>query len=60
VKYKEYNKIIKSYQKMQKALVREGNTNAANACKTIIEDLKLLLKQGILGQFPRKKRNENR
>ncbi len=55
MKYKEYNKIIKAYQKMHKALVREGNTYAANACKTIIEDLKLLLKQGILGQFPSKK-----
>ena len=40
---------------MQKALLREGNECAANACKTIIEDLKLLLKQGILGQFPSKK-----
>ena len=40
---------------MQRALTREGNINAANACKTIIEDLKLLLKQGILGQFPNKK-----
>ena len=55
MKYKEYNKIIKSYKEMQKALIRKGNTNAANACKTIIEDLKLLLKQGILGQFPSKK-----
>ena len=55
MKYKEYNQIIKSYQDMQEALMREGNTNAANACKTIIEDLKLLLKQGILGQFPNKK-----
>ncbi len=40
---------------MQKALTREGNEYAANACKTIVEDLKLLLKQGILGQFPSKK-----
>ena len=40
---------------MQKALTREGNTYAAKACKTIIEDLKLLLQQGILGQFPSKK-----
>ena len=55
MKYKEYNKIIKSYKEMQAVLTREGNTNAANACKTIIEDLKLLLKQGILGQFPNKK-----
>ena len=55
MRYKEYNKIIKSYNEMQKALVREGNTYAANACKTIIEDLELLLKQGILGQFPSKK-----
>ena len=55
MKYKEYNQIIKSYQDMQKALHREGNECAANACKTIIEDLKLLLKQGILGQFPSKK-----
>ena len=55
MKYKEYNQIIKSYQDMQKALQREGNERAANACKTIIEDLKLLLKQGILGQFPSKK-----
>ena len=55
MKYKEYNQIIKSYQDMQKALLREGNERAANACKTIIEDLKLLLKQGILGQFPSKK-----
>ena len=55
MKYKEYNQIIKSYKEMQKALTREGNTNAANACKIIIEDLKLLLKQGILGKFPSKK-----
>ena len=55
VKYKEYNQIIKSYQEMQKALTKEGNEYAANACKTIVEDLKLLLKQGILGQFPNKK-----
>jgi len=55
LKYKEYNKIIKSYQDMQLALIREGNEYAANACKTIIEDLELLLKQGILGKFPNKK-----
>jgi hypothetical protein len=55
VKYKEYNQIIKSYQMMEQALLREGNEHAANACKTIIEDLELLLKQGILGQFPSKK-----
>ena len=55
MKYKEYNQIIKSYKEMQRALTREGNTIAANACKTIIEDLKLLLKQGILGKFPSKK-----
>ena len=55
MKYKEYNKIIKGYKEMQEALLNEGNTHAANACKTIIEDLELLLKQGILGQFPNKK-----
>ena len=55
MKYKEYNKIIKGYKEMQEALLKEGNTHAANACKTIIEDLELLLKQGILGQFPSKK-----
>ena len=32
-----------------------GNEKAAKACDLIIEDLKLLLKQGILGQFPSKK-----
>jgi len=55
VKYKEYNKIIKAYKKMQQELLNDKNVNAANACKTIIEDLELLLKQGILGQFPSKK-----
>jgi hypothetical protein len=55
VKYKEYNKIIKAYEKMAKDNMAAGNEYAANACKTIVEDLKLLLKQGILGQFPSKK-----
>ena len=40
---------------MQKASLTNGNEYAANACKAIIEDLELLLKQGILGQFPSKK-----
>lgn len=40
---------------MAKDNMAAGNEYAANACKTIVEDLKLLLKQGILGQFPSKK-----
>jgi len=55
VKYREYNKIIKDYTKLEKQCRAKGNTHAANACKTIVEDLKMLLKQGILGQFPSKK-----
>lgn len=58
MKYKEYNKIIKAYKEMEQQLLREGNTHAANACKIIIEDLELLLKQGVLGQFPREKENK--
>ena len=55
MKYKEYNQIIKDYEKMAKDNRSAGNEKAAMACETIIEDLKLLLKQGILGQFPSKK-----
>ena len=40
---------------MEQESRRNKNDYAANACKTIIEDLQLLLKQGILGQFPSKK-----
>tara|TARA_R100000664_G_C2684214_1_gene90928 strand:+ start:120 stop:293 length:174 start_codon:yes stop_codon:yes gene_type:complete len=56
LKYKEYNQIIKDYKAMQKASLANGNDYAANACKAIIEDLELLLKQGILGQFPHKEK----
>ncbi len=56
MKYKEYNQIIKDYKAMQKASLANGNDHAANACKAIIEDLELLLKQGILGQFPHKEK----
>ena len=55
MKYKEYNNIIKAYKKMKLSALNNDNVKAANACKAIIEDLKLLLKQGILGQFPSKK-----
>ena len=55
MKYKEYNQIIKDYEKMAKDNRSAGNEKAAKACDLIIEDLKLLLKQGILGQFPSKK-----
>ena len=40
---------------MAKDNMAAGNEYAAKACEAIIEDLKLLLKQGILGQFPNKK-----
>ena len=40
---------------MKLSALNNDNVKAANACKAIIEDLKLLLKQGILGQFPNKK-----
>lgn len=55
MKYREYNKIIKDYADLEKECRAKGNAYAANACKTIIEDLKMLLKQGILGKFPSKK-----
>jgi hypothetical protein len=55
LKYKEYNNIIKEYEEMAKKSRQAGNDYAANACDVIVLDLKLLLKQGILGQFPSKK-----
>jgi len=49
---------------MSQQALSNGNTVSALACQAIIEDLKLLLKQGILGKFPHKKAerktNENR
>ena len=55
MKYKEFNQILEEYKKMAEDNRLAGNDYAANACEAIIEDLKLLLKQGILGQFPNKK-----
>jgi len=55
LKYKEYNKIIEDYEEMANKSRQAGNDYAANACDVIVIDLKLLLKQGILGQFPSKK-----
>jgi hypothetical protein len=46
MKYKEFNKIIKEYEKMASKNRRENNLLAANECEIIIEDLKLLFKLG--------------
>ena len=54
LKYKEYNKIIESYEKMAAVAKREGKPEAVKMCETIVQDLQWLLKQGILGKFPHK------
>ena len=54
LRYKEYNQIIKSYEVMSQQALSKGNTKSALSCQTIVEDLKLLLKLGILGKFPHK------
>ena len=46
MKYKDFNKIIKEYEKMASKNRRENNLLAANECEIIIEDLKLLFKLG--------------
>ena len=55
MKYKEYNQIINSYELMAQEALSAGDTVSARACKTIVEDLRALLKLGILGKFPHKK-----
>tara|TARA_R110002110_G_scaffold115425_1_gene286207 strand:+ start:786 stop:959 length:174 start_codon:yes stop_codon:yes gene_type:complete len=49
MKYREYNAIIKAYEKMAKQALSSGNTTAAKHCQYIVEDLKLIRSQGGLG-----------
>jgi len=46
MKYKDFNMIIKEYEKMAEKSVRDGKPEYAEMCYVIIEDLKLLFKRG--------------
>lgn len=46
MKFKDFNKIVKSYQIMANKCIRDGNPEAAKACSIIIEDLEYLFKLG--------------
>jgi hypothetical protein len=46
MKYKDFNKIIKEYERMASKSRLDGNEAAAKSCEIIIEDLKYLFKSG--------------